>query len=294
MGKIVKMVKFFHLIGASGTFGGLLSMITVLLLKGRLQQTDSALAVYDNILINLHAWAFTFPFILLAISTLLYGLITEWGFIRHYWIIAKWLLMVSMLLITLMVLGPSLNGIASISDADFYKDGMAASYASFYTKSLISVFVELSLLAAVFFISVTKPWGKQKRYDIKPRTALMILLPASIIGSLFGISNMVMLNRTRNLTIRNIAISNLPDGVYKGHAEVGRYTYRVKVAIERGRITDVTDIAPRKSIYADYARGVFAKMVKEQRIDVDAVTGATTTSKAYMKAVENALEPVSR
>jgi len=38
-----------------------------------------------------------------------------------------------------------------------------------------------------------------------------------------------------------------------------------------------------------YAEGVFTKIVKQQKVDVDVVTGATTTSKAFMKAAENAL-----
>jgi uncharacterized protein with FMN-binding domain len=64
----------------------------------------------------------------------------------------------------------------------------------------------------------------------------------------------------------------------------------VDVEVKGNKIITITGVDNRKSPYVTYAEGVFRKIVREQRIDVDAVTGATTTSKAFMKAVENALE----
>ncbi|MDD3240531.1 MAG: FMN-binding protein, partial [Lachnospira sp.] len=61
------------------------------------------------------------------------------------------------------------------------------------------------------------------------------------------------------------------------------------VKVENHKITELKDMAPRDSIYVTYATGVFRKIINQQTPDVDAITGATTTSKAFMKAVENAL-----
>jgi uncharacterized protein with FMN-binding domain len=63
----------------------------------------------------------------------------------------------------------------------------------------------------------------------------------------------------------------------------------VKVEVFDGRITDIAEIGGRHSVYVDYAQGVFSKIIRDQTANTDAITGATTTSKAYMKAVEDAL-----
>lgn len=39
-----------------------------------------------------------------------------------------------------------------------------------------------------------------------------------------------------------------------------------------------------------YAQGVFAKIIRDQNANTDAITGATTTSKMFRKAVEDALK----
>ena len=82
---------------------------------------------------------------------------------------------------------------------------------------------------------------------------------------------------------------SVDDGIYNGEAEAGSYVYKVKVEVQNHRIVNIEGIDNRKSSYVSYAEGVFTKIIKQQKVDVDAITGATTTSKAFMKAVENAL-----
>lgn len=48
-------------------------------------------------------------------------------------------------------------------------------------------------------------------------------------------------------------------------------------------------IKNRDSFYARLAEGIKHKIIREQKINIDAVTGATTTSKILMKAVEAAI-----
>jgi uncharacterized protein with FMN-binding domain len=45
----------------------------------------------------------------------------------------------------------------------------------------------------------------------------------------------------------------------------------------------------RKTKYSKRAEGVIPRIIERQTPNVDAVSGATTTSKALMKAVENSL-----
>jgi len=101
--------------------------------------------------------------------------------------------------------------------------------------------------------------------------------------------NAMNLNKIRNMPIKNISLTKVSDGIYKGDAYVGNYTYKVRVTVENHKIIKIEGLDNRKSPYVTYAEGVFTKIIKQQKVDVDAITGATTTSKAFMKAVENAL-----
>jgi uncharacterized protein with FMN-binding domain len=92
------------------------------------------------------------------------------------------------------------------------------------------------------------------------------------------------------MTIADSSLSALKDGTYYGEAKIGNYLYKVEVAVLEGSITDIRAIDNRESPYAFYAEGVFGKIIRDQNANTDAVTGATTTSKALMKAVEDALE----
>ena len=97
------------------------------------------------------------------------------------------------------------------------------------------------------------------------------------------------INETRKMSIQKVDITKLSDGNYFGEYSYGKTTYKVEVIIENKRIIDIKVLQTRDSPYAKKAEGVIKSIVNEQRNDVDAVSGATTTSKALLKAIENAL-----
>lgn len=85
-------------------------------------------------------------------------------------------------------------------------------------------------------------------------------------------------------------LSKLHDGTYHGESVFGGFTYKVDIIVVNHSITDIKIISNRKVSYARFAEGVMPRILKAQNANVDAITGATTTSKALMKAVENALK----
>jgi uncharacterized protein with FMN-binding domain len=93
----------------------------------------------------------------------------------------------------------------------------------------------------------------------------------------------------RNMSIGSPPIGEIPNGAYRGAYAYGSFEYVVEVSIADGRIMGIKAIANRDTSHARSAEGVFPRIIDAQTPDVDAVTGATTTSKALMKAVENAL-----
>lgn len=72
---------------------------------------------------------------------------------------------------------------------------------------------------------------------------------------------------------------------------IGGFTYEVTAIVQDHMITDLKVTKNRNSAYARFAEGVIHRIIKNQNANVDVITGATTTSKALMKAAENALTP---
>ncbi|NRZ97631.1 FMN-binding protein [Clostridium tetanomorphum] len=90
--------------------------------------------------------------------------------------------------------------------------------------------------------------------------------------------------------IHNVKLSHLNDGVYSGEYKSGRWTNSVNVNIKDHKITKihiVKDVIIKKD---DVREKLFKKVIEKQNIDVDAISGATVTSKAYLKSIENALK----
>ena len=93
----------------------------------------------------------------------------------------------------------------------------------------------------------------------------------------------------RSLPIAHVDLSQVGDGAYTGQYGYAGFTYEVQVTVSGHRITGVELLHNRTTKQAKMAAGVAARVVDQQRNDVDAVSGATTTSKAILKAIENAL-----
>ena len=92
------------------------------------------------------------------------------------------------------------------------------------------------------------------------------------------------------LVINPISISEQPDGVYEGSYSGGRWSNRVAVTIEAGKITEITILKSVLIEKPEITSKLIASVLAKQDIALDGVTGATVTSKAYLKAIEGALK----
>lgn len=94
------------------------------------------------------------------------------------------------------------------------------------------------------------------------------------------------LNRTAaSVTLSALDVASVPDGVYDGSATILHVAPKVRVTVTGGRITDVAVLTP---VYGDLA-GLAAQVIAAQSLDVDGITGATISTKAVLKAIDNAL-----
>jgi uncharacterized protein with FMN-binding domain len=130
--------------------------------------------------------------------------------------------------------------------------------------------------------------GGQEAFMGKMR---MLLRAAGIVAvvALAGSCATEEMLRVRSMEIAPVDLSQVRDGTHRGQFTYGGYTYIVEVSVSGGRITSIVPVANRDTGPAKAAEGVIPRILEEQRNDVDVVSGATTTSKALLKAVETAL-----
>jgi len=93
----------------------------------------------------------------------------------------------------------------------------------------------------------------------------------------------------RKMEINNVDLNTMEDGVYGGTFAYSQTEYKVEVKISDHQIDSIDILSGGKSEYAKSAEQIVDTIIREQQIDVDVVSGATTSSKAILKAVENAL-----
>lgn len=90
------------------------------------------------------------------------------------------------------------------------------------------------------------------------------------------------------IQVGDVDLSTIKDGSYTGTCDVGYIYAKVNVKVQNHLITDVK-ILEHRTERGQKAEGIPEKIVKEQKITIDTVSGATNSSKVIEQAVYNAL-----
>jgi uncharacterized protein with FMN-binding domain len=91
------------------------------------------------------------------------------------------------------------------------------------------------------------------------------------------------------LTIENISIREVKDGNYQSYQNYFPVTAEVWVSVEDGEITDLKLL--KHSHGPNHgADSIVDRVMAKQSLQVDAVSGATYSSKVVLKAIESALK----
>ena len=98
------------------------------------------------------------------------------------------------------------------------------------------------------------------------------------------------LDSGRELSINKVDFSSLVDGTYTGTYRGGRWTNTVKVTIKDHRILDIEIVDDILFSQPEVFEKILDRVLDEQKVKVDVISEATVTSKAYLKAIELALE----
>ena len=123
------------------------------------------------------------------------------------------------------------------------------------------------------------------------KKAMKIIAGIGVVIVLLGAGMLFFATRGleegKNLVIQDVDLTQIADGTYTGQHEAGRWTNTVQVVVQEGEITDIQLVDGFEQEKAK--EKVYQAILQHQTLDVDVLSGATVSSKAYIKAVENAL-----
>jgi uncharacterized protein with FMN-binding domain len=118
-----------------------------------------------------------------------------------------------------------------------------------------------------------------------------VFLGVMIIG--FGF--MMFLNKdlksATNLEVNSVDLSKFADGDYEGHYDHGRFSNTVVVTIKDQKIVDIKFTETVEFDWPEVRIALINAIIEKQNIDIDTISEATATSKAYLKSIEKALQP---
>ena len=124
----------------------------------------------------------------------------------------------------------------------------------------------------------------------------IILIVLVFLGSVGGVGWSRLSKEhqeARSLPLDGVDFGRLIDGTYQGHYEGGMYKWRVndcRVTVANGKVAAIQLLQSKDPGEENTNPApLFDRVIQAQSLEVDTISGATLTSKAYLKAVENAL-----
>lgn len=283
-----RWLKVVHLCFVGLLLGGLAA---VLLIHLTMDATQGHLFSDTFTMLTLFNQLVSVAFYGVVLTALGFSLFTPWGMTKHWWIIAKWVGLLITFAVVWIWVGPAIGGMVALADMSRDTALDQTGFENLATQLDLTLVGVLILVAIIMAISVFKPWGKRNQsYEIR-RGMLLTLFGLGLAFSLV----MVVLGQADMRTYRNLPVSTpdlsqLADGRYEGSTSYAGFTYGVAVEVKEGGIHSIEVLENRDSPYARYAEGILPRVLKYQSPDVDAITGATTTSKCLMLAIESALK----
>lgn len=122
----------------------------------------------------------------------------------------------------------------------------------------------------------------------------LVVVAALATGGGIGWSRLMKEHKeARSLPLNAVDFTRLNDGTYHGAYEGGMYKWRAnecEVTVSSGQVAGIQllvsqDPGGKNTMHEE----LFDRVIQAQSLQVDTISSATLTSKAYLQAVENAL-----
>lgn len=126
---------------------------------------------------------------------------------------------------------------------------------------------------------------------MKKKKKIIIILLCTILFASIGVSLYLktLVNNVNSITVSNLNMANITDGIYVGEYSVTPVYVKVEVSVTEHKITGIKIIEHENGL-GDKAEKIVDDVIIQQSLEVDAVSGATVSSKCIIKAIENALQ----
>ena len=124
----------------------------------------------------------------------------------------------------------------------------------------------------------------------RSRIILFIFLGILIFGLIMVGYGTLGLKKVLNEDIESIDLSLVEDGEYIGEYNNFRWSNTVKVIVENHEIIDIKIISSGNQSQGKLLDEIIDKVVDNQKVDIDAISGATATTNSVLKAIEDALK----
>lgn len=125
---------------------------------------------------------------------------------------------------------------------------------------------------------------------IKVLLIILVVLAVIIIAGTVTFKNLDngLKDFLSEVVIEPVDLKRIADGTYRGKTDAGIIQVKLEVDVKDRRITDIRILQHRNGQGGD-AEQLIPRIILEQRVDLDTVSGATYSSLAILDAVEGAL-----
>lgn len=133
-----------------------------------------------------------------------------------------------------------------------------------------------------------KPMDRKR---LKLHKVFTFLIAVCLVVHVYsGISSLIKYqNAVRQIEVSDMAVEDVPDGVYQGECNVGYIYARVQVHVKDGEVTEI-ELLEHGNERGAAAEKIIDDILESQSLEVDAITSATNSSNVIKKAIENAFE----
>lgn len=122
----------------------------------------------------------------------------------------------------------------------------------------------------------------------KIAASVVILFVVVVGGGIFFMSWGLEMGSQQ--VINSVNPATLADGDYSGNYDLGRWINEITVTVKNKKITKIDVVKDVTFSNPEWREQIFNRVIEKQNVNVDVISGATVTSKAYLKSIENALK----
>lgn len=125
-------------------------------------------------------------------------------------------------------------------------------------------------------------------------TIVLAVVAVVGIGGAIGWSRLSKEHKeAKSLPLKTVDFTTLKDGTYHGAYAGGMYKWRTnecQVTVSSGKVTEIQLVGSKDPGGKNtQSQVLYDRVIEAQSLQVDTLSGATLTSRAYLKAVEDAL-----